>query len=105
MRLISVVITLFLAVGFVSAQSLKADKPYPLSSGINLGTSDSLVGTHYWYYYALHGSSKLTVRFKTPTTLYGSQPNTELTITLSDERKTWKTTKVVTNNKNTSEAI
>lgn len=104
MKLISLVITLFFAVGFASAQSLKVEKPYPLKSGINSGTSDSLVGTHYWYYYALHGSSKLTVRFKNPTTLYGSQTNTELSITLSDEKKTWKTTKIVSNNKNNSEA-
>ncbi len=96
---------LFLVTGTISAQSLKPEKPYPMQEGINKGTSDSLVGTHYWYFYATPGSNKLTVRFKTPTTLYGSQMNNNvLTITLTDEKKTWRTTKTVSTNKNSSEA-
>lgn len=95
---------LFLAAGIVSAQSLKPESPYPLQEGINKGTSDSLIGTHYWYFYAAPGNSKLTIRFKTPTALYGTQMNTTLTVTLSDEKKTWKSTKTVTSNKNSAEA-
>lgn len=104
MRKLSLMIAFFLAVGCVSAQSLKPENPYPLKAGINKGTSDSLVGTHYWYFYGTPGSSRLTVRFKQPTTLYGAQPNTVLTITLYDEKKTWRTTKVVSSNKNATEA-
>lgn len=75
-----------------------------MAAGINQGTSDSLVGTHYWYFYAAPGNNRLTVRFKQPTTLYGAQPNTALTITLYDEKKTWRTTKIVSTNKNATEA-
>ncbi len=105
MRKLSLLIAFFLAVGCASAQSLKPEKPYPLEAGINKGTSDNFVGTHYWYFYATPGSNRLTVRFKTPTTLYGAQLNNNaLTITLYDEKRTWRTTKVVTSNKNATEA-
>jgi hypothetical protein len=99
-----ILIALFLITGTISAQSLKPENPYPLQEGINQGTSDSLVGTHYWYFYATPGSNQLTVRFKTPTTLYGAQMNTSLTITLTDEKKTWRTTKIVTSKPNALEA-
>jgi hypothetical protein len=95
---------LFLLVGYASAQSLKPGSPYPLKSGINQATSDSLVGTHYWYFYATPGSNRLTVRFKNPTTLYGSQMGTTvLTITVTDDKRTWRVVKTVTSNKNASE--
>lgn len=103
MKNLSAIIVFFLAVGFVSAQSLKPENPYPLKAGINKGTSDSLIGIQYWYFYATPGSNSLRVRFKQPTALYGAQPNTVLTITLTDEKKTWRVTKVVTSNKNSSE--
>ena len=104
MRKLSVLFAFFLAVGCVSAQSLKPENPYPLNSGINKGTSDSLVGTNYWYFFATPGSNRLTVRFKQPTALYGSEPNTALTITLYDEKRTFRITKTVTSNKNAREA-
>ena len=103
MRKVNVLIALFLLVGCASAQSLKPESPYPLKSGINQGTSDSLVGTHYWYFYATPGSNRLTVRLKTPTTLYGAQLNTVVTITVSDEKRTWRVTKTVTAKPNASE--
>ena len=86
MRNLGIVAFILLAVGFVSAQSLKPGEPYPLKAGINQATSDSLVGTHYWYFYATPGTSRITVRLKTPTTLYGAQQNSTLTITVRDER-------------------
>ena len=105
MRKLSVLIAIFLAVGYVSAQSLKPDSPYPLKAGINQGTSDSLVGIHYWYFFVTPGSNRLTVRFKNPTTLYGTELNNNvLTITVSDEKRTWKVVKTVNSNKNASEA-
>jgi hypothetical protein len=70
-----------------------------MSAGINKGTSDSLVGTQYWYFYAMPGSNRLTVRFTSPTALYGAQMNTVLTITLYDEKRSFKVTKTVTSNK------
>lgn len=105
MRKLSLLITLlFLAAGLTSAQSLKPEDPYPLQTGINQGTSDSLVGIHYWYFYALPGSSKVSVRLKTPTALYGAQLKTTLTITVYDDKRTWRVTKVATSNKNEMEA-
>ncbi|MDI1242666.1 MAG: hypothetical protein PSX80_12185 [bacterium] len=93
------------AVGMVSAQSLKPENPYAMSAGINKGTSDSLVGTQYWYFYALPGSNRVTVRLKTPATLYGAQMNNNIvTIALYDEKRTFKITKAVAGIKNSSEA-
>jgi hypothetical protein len=90
--------------GAVSAQSLKPENPYPMSAGINKGTSDSLVGTQYWYVYAMPGSNRLTVRFTSPTARYGAQMDTVLTITLYDEKRSFKVTKTVTSNKTQREA-
>lgn len=105
MRKLNVLILFFLAAVSASAQSLKPESPYPLSAGINKGTSDSLVGTQYWYFYATQGSNRLTVRFKTPATLYGTELNNNaLTITLFDEKRTWRTTKVVSSKRNATEA-
>ena len=82
-------VSLFIAlvaasVAMVAAQSLKPDNPYPMKAGINRATSDSLVGIQYWYFYATPGNSRLTVRLKTPTTLYGAQLNTVIAVTLTD---------------------
>lgn len=104
MRNLAALILFFVVAGCASAQSLKPEDPYPLKAGINKGISDSLVGTHYWYYYANPGSSRVTVRLKQSTALYGAQQNTVLTVTLYDEKRTWKVTKTATSNKNTSEA-
>ena len=103
-RLIGLALVLA-AAGVVSAQSLKPENPYAMSAGINKGTSDSLVGIHYWYFYALPGSNRVTVRMKTPATLYGSQMNNNIvTVMLYDEKRTFKITKAVTGIKNSSEA-
>lgn len=104
MRKLSVLFAFFLMVVGASAQSLKPESPYAMQAGINQGTSDSLVGTQYWYFYATPGSNRLTVRFKTPTTLYGAQLNTVVTVTLTDEKRTWRNTKTVTQKQNASEA-
>lgn len=103
MKKLAGLIVFFVAMGCASAQSLKPEDPYPLKAGINKGTADSLVGTHYWYFYATPGSNRVTVRFK-PMGLYGASLNTALTITLYDEKKTWHTTKVIGSNKNAPQA-
>ena len=100
MRTTGLLVALLLAVGSISAQSLKPENPYPMKAGINRATSDSLVGTQYWYFYATPGNSRLTVRLKSPTTLYGAQLNTTLTITLTDAAHTWRNTKTVTTKPN-----
>lgn len=104
MRKLGLLIAFFIAVGCASAQSLKSEDPYPLKAGINKGISDSLVGTHYWYFYATPGKNQLVVRLTKPMAIYGAPQNTVLTVTLYDEKRTWKITRVATSNKNTSEA-
>lgn len=105
MRKLSLLIALFLMVGGVSAQSLKPENPYPLKAGINQATSDNFVGTQYWYFYATPGTNSLRVRLKSPITLYGSTINTVITVTVSDEKRTWRVTKTATSNRNATEAI
>jgi hypothetical protein len=105
MRNLSLLIVIFVFAGVLSAQSLKPENPYPMKAGINQATSDSLVGTHYWYYYVLPGTNTLKVRFKNPTTLYGATLNTTLTITVTDDKKSWRVVKQVTSNRNSSEAV
>jgi hypothetical protein len=104
MKNLAVLIAIFLAAACVSAQSLKPENPDPLKPGINKGTSDSLVGIHYWYFYATPGNNRLTVRLRQSTALYGTQLRTVVTVTLSDEKRTWRSTKAVTSNPTTSEA-
>ena len=101
LSLLIVIVTFGLS---VTAQSLKPEDPYPLKAGINRATSDSLVGTQYWYFYATPGNSTLTVRLKTPTTLYGAQLNTVIAVTLTDAAHTWKNTKTVATRPNQTEA-
>ncbi|HYJ92414.1 MAG TPA: hypothetical protein VEV84_13975 [Pyrinomonadaceae bacterium] len=104
MRNLSLLIAILIAAGCMSAQSLKPENPYPMKAGINRATSDSLVGTQYWYFYATPGNSTLTVRLKTPTTLYGAQLNTVVAVTLTDAAHTWKNTKTVATRPNQTEA-
>jgi len=103
MRKLASLFVLLLAASGASAQSLKPESPYPMSSGINKGTSDSLVGSHYWYFYTAPGSNRLTVRLKTPTALYGAEPKTTLTITLYDANRTFRITKTVSHQLNARE--
>jgi hypothetical protein len=105
MRSFGLLVVLFVAVFGVSAQSLKPESPYPMKAGINRATSDSLVGTQYWYFYATPGNSRLTVRLKSPTTLFGAQINTVVTITLTDDKRTWRNTKTVSTKLNQTEAV
>lgn len=94
---------ILLATSLVSAQSLDVENPYPMKAGINKGTSDSLVGLNYWYFYALPGNSRVTVRMKTPTTLYGAPLNNALTVTLTDAKRTWRVTRMISAQPNRSE--
>jgi hypothetical protein len=98
-----IVCTILLSATFVSAQSLKPDDPFPLKEGINTGTSDSLVGTQYWYFYAAPGSSRVVVRLKKSTALYGAEMKTTLAVTMTDANRTWRSTKMLTANPNGAE--
>lgn len=105
MKFAAVFALLLIAAVFGTAQSLKSESPYALKSGINVGTSDSLVGAHYWYFYVLPGNNRMSVRFRNPTTLYGAPMNNNvLTITATDEKRSWKVVKTVSGSKNSSEA-
>lgn len=105
MKTLGLLISLLVVAGYVSGQSLKVENPYAMSAGVNRGTADSLVGTQYWYFYATPGSNRLTVRFRTPATMYGAAINNNLlTITVTDDKRTFRLTKTVTAQKNATEA-
>lgn len=102
MRSLVTALVLLISVAAAAAQSLKPQSPYPLKAGINQGTSDSLVGVHYWYFYAMPGTSSIRVRLRTATTLYGASTNSTLTITVRDE-KGGQLTKMINANPNKRE--
>jgi len=102
MRSLIATFVILISAAAASAQSLKPQNPYPLKAGINQGTSDSLVGTHYWYFYAMPSTSSIRVRLRTATTLYGASTNSTLTITVRDE-KGGQLTKTINGNPNKRE--
>ena len=103
MKPTTLLLAIFLAAVSISAQSLKPDDPFPLKEGINSATSDSLIGTQYWYFYSAPGSSRVTVRLKQSTALYGAPMKTTLTVTMTDANRTWRSVKMLTANPNGAE--
>lgn len=87
--------TLFLFVAPVCAQSLKPESPAPLQSGINRGTIDSVIGTHYWYFEGKPGKTQVHATLKSMG-LFGNAQRTSVAFTLSDSGNTWHSTKVLT---------
>ncbi|HEY9777883.1 MAG TPA: hypothetical protein V6C81_29245 [Planktothrix sp.] len=92
-----------IAVSFVAAllfaapawsQSLKPETPAPLKAGINTGTVDNFVGTHYWYFMGGPGKVHVHAQFK-PMGLLGNNFKSSITVSLSDEKHTWSTPKVL----------
>jgi len=77
------------------AQSLKPESPAPLQAGINKGTVDSLIGSHYWFFTGGPGASTVHVKFKAMG-LLGAAYKSTITVTLSDQKNTWHTTKPLT---------
>jgi hypothetical protein len=84
-------VTLFSAQS-ASAQSLNPKAPAPLQAGVNTGTVDNFVGTHYWYFTGGPGETHVHVQFKSMG-LLGNPYNSTINVTLSDEGHTWHTTK------------
>jgi hypothetical protein len=82
------------------AQSLKPESPAPLQAGINKGTVDNFVGTHYWYFTSDPGEAHVHAQFK-PMGLLGNPYQTTITVSLSDAANTWRTTKALTSDNKT----
>lgn len=78
----------------VCAQSLKPESPAPLQPGINQGTVDNFVGTHYWYFMGGPGHTSVHAQF-TPMSLLGNAHQSQITMTLSDAAHTWHTDNVL----------
>jgi hypothetical protein len=76
------------------SQSLKPDSPAPLQPGINSATVDNFVGTHYWYLTGGPGKTHVHAQFK-PMGLLGNNYRSQITVSLSDEKHTWSTPKVL----------
>jgi hypothetical protein len=85
---------MLLAAAPASAQSLKPEAPAPLQPGINRGTVDNMVGTHYWYFEALPGQVHVRAQFRSMG-LLGNPMRTNITVTLSDAAHTWQTPKAL----------
>jgi hypothetical protein len=88
-------LSVFLSAASVQAQSLKPEVPAPLQPGINKGIVDNTVGTHYWYFMGEPGDIHLHVQYSSMG-LLGNPYRSTITITLSDEAKTWATPKSLT---------
>jgi len=84
----------------VWAQSLKPEAPAPLQPGINKGTVDNFVGTHYWYFTGEPGDIHVRAQFS-PMGLLGNPYRSDITVTLYDEEKTWSTPKVLSSDSKT----
>ncbi len=93
-------VTAVLAATPALAQSLKPETPSPLQAGINKGTVDNFVGTHYWYFLAEPGKTHVHVQF-TPMSLLGNPHLSNLTVTLSDAAHTWHSDKVLSSDSKT----
>jgi hypothetical protein len=85
-------LTLVLSTTVAQAQSLKPETPAPLQPGINKGTVDNFVGTHYWYFIANPGQCHVHAQFQ-PMSLLGNPYRATITITLSDGGHNWSTSK------------
>ena len=72
-----------------AAQSLDPGKPAPLQAGPNRSTVDNFVGPNYFYFWAGPGVVKVRASFKSMT-LFGNGMRTNLTVELSDEKKSWQ---------------
>jgi hypothetical protein len=92
-RIFSGLLLLLLATP-VGAQSLKPESPAPLQPGINKGTADNMVGTHYWYFTGGPGKTHVHAAF-TPMGLLGNPHHGDITVTLYDEGRTWHTAKIL----------
>jgi hypothetical protein len=78
----------------VWAQSLKPEAPAPLQPGLNCGTVDNMVGTHYWYFTGGPGKTNVHAKFKAMG-LLGNPYRSDITVTLSDAANTWHSSKVL----------
>src|SRR5271167_909945 len=93
-------LAMILSTAPVWAQSLKPEAPAPLQPGINKGTVDNFVGTHYWYFTGEPGDIHVHAQFS-PMGLLGNPYRSDITVTLYDEEKTWSTPKVLSSDSKT----
>jgi hypothetical protein len=95
MRLLLVsAIAMILSTTGAWAQSLKPEAPAPLQPGINKSTVDNTVGPQYWYFTAGPGECRVHTTIK-PMTLLGNPYRADITVSLYDPGKTWRTSKVL----------
>ena len=92
--LLALSLILVLTTSAAFAQSLKPENPAPLQAGINKGTVDNMVGTHYWYVNGLTGKTHIHGQVKS-LGLLGNPQRVDVTFTLSDAKRTWHTTKTL----------
>jgi hypothetical protein len=86
----------------VSAQSLDPHKPAPLKEGPNAGTVDNFGGPNYFYFWAGPGESTILATYKSMG-MYGNAQQSNLTIELYDEKKTWVSRATITSLKESNQ--
>jgi hypothetical protein len=92
--LLAMAFAMVLSVTSARAQSLKSEAPAPLQPGINKGTVDNFVGTHYWYFTGGPGQTRVHAQFKSGG-LMGNAYKVDTTFSLYDQARTWRTNKVL----------
>lgn len=93
--LLAMVFATVFAVPPVLAQSLKPEAPAPLQPGVNKSTVDNFVGPHYWYFTGGPGQTRVHAQF-TSGGLMGNPYKVDMTFSLFDQGRTWRTNKVLT---------
>jgi len=83
-----------LSVTSARAQSLKPEAPAPIQPGVNKGTIDNFIGTHYWYFTGGPGQTRVHAQFKSGG-LMGNPYKVDVTFSLFDEARSWRTNKVL----------
>ena len=96
------VLALFALTVNVCAQSLDPQKPAPMKAGPNVGTVDNFGGANYFYFWSGPGETTVTATYRSMG-LLGAAMQSELTIELYDENKTWVTRTKIASLKDTSQ--
>jgi len=93
-QLLASALLVALSLAPAGAQSLKPEAPMALQPGINKGTVDNFVGTHYWYFMGGPGETRVHAQF-TSMGLMGNPYKSDVTFALYDSAKSWRTPKVL----------
>ena len=90
-----------LSISALHAQSLDPQHPAPLQPGANSGTVDNFVGSNYFYLTGGPGEVTITVSYGSMS-LLGNAQRSQLSIELTDDKKSWVERRVISSLKETN---